>query len=108
MKKTCPNSLTDLSHDFSELLSVDANTVPEDRSRPLHRTGWCSSNAVGVRGMLIRISSETPNILTEDFRSFRQSFQGNTWIVRRLYHDRLLLNPFQFIIITADAVQPQY
>jgi hypothetical protein len=50
--------------------------------------GWCS----------VRISSVTPAIQTEGFRSFPQSLQANAGIVTRLGHYRFITNPLQLSI----------
>lgn len=47
---------------------------------------------------LVRISTGTPNILTDGFRYFTQSLQTNVAMVPRLCHDRFLPNPSELNI----------
>jgi hypothetical protein len=53
--------------------------------------------AVDVELSRVEISTGTPATLT-DFFMFPESLQEHFWIIRRLCHDCLLPNPFQFII----------
>jgi hypothetical protein len=66
-----------------------------------NRAGWCKGKTLDLYSggiWSIRISAETPSILTEVFRSLPPSFQANAGIVPPFCHDCFLPNHFQFII----------
>lgn len=87
--------------------SYDVKACSSDRGVSIHsfltlfdQTGWDKGGALDFvfEHFLVRIPSVTLAILAEIFRGFPRSQGISCGIVSGLDRDRLLLNPFQYVL----------